>query len=693
MRNLLGRLHDRAPHDLELIARWWEVDPGRRDRYAIAGLLYRTMTDPWAYALAWEQLSPFEQTLLELLTADESLRTVAQLTELLGAPLETVRGIVNRLFRIGFIYVEQDESELPEERDVQDPYYFLPRELSQLTARLKVERDEGIPVALSVEELLDRHNDGALADIAEHMGRQIIPAVAIRRDLIAQISPRLSDPDHIRDTVRSLNPTVARVWRWLLDHDKPGAPAELREGLGLSNAELRLAAQTLARRGLIWRGYEEDGTLRLVIPDVLRHPRKPTPPSSPRIERVTADLVEPIDWIYPYAAVWDLLTVVRSVDVGWLVRRRGELDGRATALRRLARVLWHGGDEVPPNGYMTFLDFLARALGLFDQDGRRVATTRMNEWSRQSFPRLLSDMVGIWLQATTWAEVAERDALQVWGGDWPGFRLRLRERLGEIPAGDWITIDSFSKKFAVDNPVALGAHFTAALSHESMPESSDERRQAVLQTAAETTMITAGAWLGVVDLSSSRRRAVVSLTDAGAWLCNRRDDPPEEVELGAHPLTVQPNFEILLFRPSPRRVWALSAFADVDHLDHVSTYQLTRASVERGLSAGLSATQIIGFLEQQGEEPLPQNVSHEIESWARNFRRVLVREGVLLDIDDTDAAATIRETLRSAGFRFETLPRDRLLITGREGSDDEDLAETIEEQLRELGQTPLRPSR
>ncbi len=690
MRNLLGRLHDRSPHDLELIARWWEVEPGRRDRYAVAGLLYRTMTDPWAYALAWEQLSPFEQALIELLTSDGSSRTVTQLSERMRASDETVRNLVTRLFRIGFLYVDQDDDDGSALPDVQDPKYFLPRELAHLTGRLREERDLGIPADLDVDALLDRLNDGALADIAEHMGRQIIPAVAMRRELIAQISPRLADPEHLRDTVRSFNPTVSRVWRWLFERTSPGAPLELRDALGLSNAELRLAVQTLARRGLIWRGYEEDGTLRLVIPEVLRHPRKAPEPSSPALVRVPEGAVEAVDWIFPYAAPWDLLTVVRALSSGLLVRRREGIDGRPGALRRLSQVLWRRNGDVPPTGYVQFLDFLTRGLGLLESDGRGVATARMNAWSRQGFPRLNRELLDIWMRSTSWPEVTQRDLLQIWGGDWPNFRTRLLGRLREVPQGTWVTLESFAVRFAMENPAALGAHFTAAMSHEAMPDASDDRRRAVLQAAVEATVTLACEWLGLVQISSSERRTVFCLTELGAWLCGQAPDPPHEPELGSHPLTVQANFEILLLRPSPRRVWALSAFTETIRLDHVSTYQVTRASVERGMSAGLSSAQICGFLEQQGEEPLPQNVTYEIENWARGFRRVVIRQGVMLDADDSDDCTRIAEALDAAGFKAERLPGDRLLVLNHGELSDGELADALEEKLRDLGHTPLR---
>ncbi|HEX3723903.1 MAG TPA: helicase-associated domain-containing protein, partial [Nitrolancea sp.] len=191
---------------------------------------------------------------------------------------------------------------------------------------------------------------------------------------------------------------------------------------------------------------------------------------------------------------------------------------------------------------------------------------------------------------------------------------------------------------------------------------------------------------------TSRRRTVFSMTDVGSWLSGRQSSPDVEPELGSHPLSVLPSFEIVLPRPTPRRVWALSAFADLTRLDRVSSYALTRASIGRGLSAGLSTRQIIGFLENQGEEALPQNVAFEIDDWARSLRRVVVRDTVLLEPDSAESSARISNALSAAGLHIEQLSGDRLLVSGTDGASGQDLAGIIDERLRELGHTPLRRS-
>ncbi|HEX3722621.1 MAG TPA: hypothetical protein VHV31_07505, partial [Nitrolancea sp.] len=493
MRNLLGRLHDRAPHELELIARWWEIELRGRDRFSIAGHLYRTMTDSWAFALAWERLEPADQALLEQLAEREPALNRDGISELDGVSSHDVRATIERLARIGFLFVEQDDlGDAP----MQDAHYFVPRELAQLTARLRAERIEDLPTSCDVRDLLDRLNDGALADIAEQMGGRVIPAVALRPDLLAQIAPRLADPDHLRSTVRSLNPGLSRLWRQLIGQPNPETPSDVRKALGLTHAELRNAAQGLAQRGLLWRGYAEDGTLRLVVPDVVRNPRKLPEPKSPELETVDGQLVDSVDWVFPFAAAWDLLTLMRSSTSGLLGRRRGEPEIRPGQLRRLAQVLWRRSGEIPPTGYLQFLDFFATGLSLVENDGKGANSEQVRGWTLQSFTEQTRAMCDLWLAASDWPESMARETVQIWGGDWPGFRTHLLEALRQVTPGSWVTLESFAACFVHETPGALGAHFTAAASHEQRADSAEARRNAILQMVVEVTLRTSGEWLG-----------------------------------------------------------------------------------------------------------------------------------------------------------------------------------------------------
>jgi hypothetical protein len=687
MRNLLGRLHDRTPYQLELIARWWEIDLRGRDRFTIAGHLYRTMSDAWSFALAWERLTGAERTMLQRLAVQDEALTIAEIGRVDQSLAADLPAMVDHLLRIGFIHLDQDEGE---GEPGQPPRYFLPRELAQLTTKLVAEQQAPLPQSSEIDELLDRLNDGALADIAEHMGRPVIPAVAVRSDLLAQVGPHLADPDHLRDRIRGLNPSLARLWRFLIEHPDPQSPEAARTALGQSHAEQRLAVLGLAQRGLLWRAYGDDGQLVLLVPDLLRHPRKSPEPPPPELEFVDLGDVDAPAWTYPYSAAWDLLTLLRARASGLLGRRPGVLDIRPSALQRLAPRFWRRSGDVPPTGYLRFLDELATGLSLTALDAHGMTSERMRTWTLQSFEQQTRDLFNLWAKATDWPESAEREAVQIWGGDWPAYREQLLAALRALPIGRWVTLESFAARFAAQSPSALGSHFTAAASHDQRAETADARRRAILQTVTELTLRTAAEWLGLITPSTARRRAVFELTPVGAWLSGQRSDPPENPVLGTHPLTVLPSFEVVVPRPTPRRVWALSAFADLTRLDRVSSYELTVKSIGRGLSAGLSTAQIVGFLEQQGGEPLPQNVAFEINEWARGLRRVIVRETVLLEPDSAASSQKIADALTAAGFRVEALNEHRLLVSAATGEAEQDQLNSLDERLRELGHTPLR---
>jgi predicted transcriptional regulator len=690
LRNLLGRLHDRSGHDLDLIARWWEIDLRAREHAAAVAHLYRVLIDAWSYALAWERLSPTDRVVLDLLVDDEGAFTEAEIAERLGAPVSSVEPSVRRLYRAGFLFAEQDEPVLPgiESR------YFLPREIAHLTANLRREQERGLPVNESAAALLDRLSDGALVDIAERMGRQIIPALALRADLMAYIEPRLGDPKQLREAVRALNPGAARLWRWLLDHPEPPTPGEARAALGIDGSELRRAVQSLAEHGLLWRGYasgdqgERGPTLRLVVPDLLRHPRGRQEPPPPELREVDGTEIPAADWISPYAAPWDLLTVLRALAAGQL-RPSAVAESNSPAMRRLASFFWRRSGDLPPTGYVAFLGFLATGLGLLRPEASGVALERVREWTGLDFPEQLRRMVEVWRQSSAWPEGESKEALQVWGADWPGFRSRLLSALTQLEPGTWVTLDSFSARLAAAAPDALGAHFTAAASHEEPDRRPEGRRLAVVRLAIELTLTTAAEWLGLIAVAKVGRETVLTPTELSQAIANGRQPPPLEV-LAPHSLVVQPDFEALLLQPSPRRIWALSAFTQPVSLDRVSSYRITRQSIERGLSAGLALVQMTGFLEQHAGEPLPQNVAFEIETWAREFRKVRIRESLLIEPDDRASVATITEDLRGAGLRFELLPGDRLLVLMPDGADWDQMRRSIEERLRALGQTPLR---
>lgn len=692
MRNLLGRLLDRTPQSLATIAQFWETDLRGSDAYQDVSRLYRLLTDPWAFALVWQRLDPAARAVVARL-ADNDVALTADELAAGDASGDELLPLLRRLYRAGLLYVESDGAE-EEEISGQPARFFLPRELAHLTERLERERERGAPDGHDAGALLDWLDDGDIAEIARHLGYRVVPGVAARADMIAYLTPRLGRLDLVRAAIDGLEPGARRLWAWLERQSGTGDPVEAQAALGMTTAELRAALRALSRHGLLWRGSSEEGEPRMIVPEIIRDPRPPTPPPLPDLVPIEETVVEPLEWLPSYALAWDLLTLLREIaDAGRNGGAHSPADlGSVTAQRRLAQRLWIG-DDLPPTGYVPFLLSLADGLGLRGADGFGLVAERTRSWTRQSFAEQMRRLAGLWREAAGWAEAETREALQVWGADWPAFRRRLLAALNGLETERWFTIDSFVARFAAAHPDALGANFTAAASHESSEETPEARRLAVIRQAAEITLTSAVAWFGLIEVSRAHRRGSVIRSTSAARRLFGEDAPADEPALSSETLTVDPSFTVLLLRPAPRHVWALSAFTELDQLDRVSSYRLTRAGVQRGLASGVSVEQLTGYLEQQSRQPLPQNVAYEIRQWAKEYRRVRLRHALVIEPDDPAGLGAIETALSSAGFRLERIGPGRLiLLLPNDLGDNAETLERVEALLHERGYSPQWPS-
>lgn len=690
MRNLLGRLLDRSPESLAGIARFWEIEPRGSDLHHDVSLLYRTLTDPWNFALAWEGLSPIEREIL-LTFADGVARDSETPIPEFNRDRDELLPAIRKLYRAGYLYHNaspDDESKEPVE-------LFMPPELASVIASLLREQEAGDPSNHPISDLLARLDEPRLIELARDLGYIVIPSVSQRPELIGYIQIRLTDPDHIDASVKSLDPQTARLWHWLLQHPLPVRPDEAQSALGLSAVDLRTSIQALARRGLIWRGYGRiDGgrCLRLVIPEAIRRPRHPEPVPPPDLIPIDASRVDASDWIHPDAVAWDLLTLLRDR----VNRNSTQLAGNAGWGAQLSRRgdvrFWRGVDEALPTGYLAFIGYIAVGLGLV-ADGNSLipVAERVKSWTRLSFEEQFRQMVDLWRNAAEWFEGVSRESLHAWGADWPGMRRNLLSALSELEDGCWYTVESFVRRFAASYPSALGTHVTVAGTNEQSSEPVRSRQEAGVRQAAEITLTTACAWLGLVELAGiPKGPGVIRLTPLGASIVTG-SQPQVEAVRESPPLVVQPNFEILLLTPTPRRVWALSAFADPVHLDRVSIYRLSEQSVHRALAGGANVRNVTRFLEHQSGEPLPQNVAYALHEWADRHRIIGLRQSVMLTLEGDPNPGDVEKLLRDRGIALERLPGERLLLTVSQGDNAADFTERIERILREAGHIPRRP--
>jgi hypothetical protein len=686
MRNLLGRLHERSPASLAGIARCWSVDLRGRDIHQDVGHLFRVMTDPWAFAMTYERLEPSQRRLLCHVIEHGQAAAGHEIAASLDREFDDVREDLQALYRAGFLFAEHAEGGVD---DRGEDRLLVAREIGGLVRRIQEEQKQKDPDECTLTELLDHLDDAELSDIAEGLGYTVIPAVALRADLIEYLRPRLSDPERIARIRGKLTGATAALYQWLETVGR-SYPESARSSLELTQGELRAAIHKLVSHGLIWRGYDESGKLEIVLPSQIREPAPIPAAPAPELVTIPVEQVEESEWTHPFACAWDLLIALRETQVGRtqaLARmlRDGGHQLSASASRRLAAMLWNANDETVPTGYLWFLAALADSEQLLDEADPPGLTDAVRPWTRLSFAEQQQRLVSHWLRWTNWYEARGRDSIEVWGARWPEFRERLVEQLTRLEPDTWYTVASFAEHFSARNPDALGTQFSAALNREQIDQSMEARRRDVVRFAAELTMLSACTWLRLIEISRSRRRGYVfRVTGVGCWSLGLEENVPEEPAVGEHPIAVQPTFDVLLLQPEPRMVWALSGFADLIELDRISTFRLTEASIHRALDAGASVEQILRALHRYGGGDLPENVAYQVQDWESRYRRARLSVGMVIELSHSGEMARLEEALELQGLTLERLASDRLMIRVESLDRVESASRAVQATLRDL---------
>lgn len=684
MRNLLVHLRARGLEDLRRIADCWGVLLTGRTTDDHVAHLYRTMRDPWTIRDRAETLTTAEWAIIDAILALPTNTAIARrdLPTATGQTLDSLAAATASLIACGILATDDTADAIG-----------LPRELATAFARVRDERLLGpaLDPSTPLRGLLATLEGGELEEAAEAWGLRVTPGTVSRDALTDDLLARLDLPEQRRAVISGLTGDADRLFAALREAGGRQDLATLRHKLDLTAPALREALRALNRRLLAWHVWDAplpDGTAlgrTLIVPrDVLvrRRPQKDEPPALTPVTAAPPDRPQ-----HPYSAAWDLLTILQRLSQGRLAWREGDEERNATALRRLAPSLWQATSEGrAPVGYVPFLLALARWEGLIraEEDELEAHEPALEAWRGRDFPDQTRILFNRWRTAAEWPEGLSQDDLQLTSVDFPAARNALLAELRACAIGTWYDAATLATRIARLRPQLLGGSFHAA--RASGPAGTREE-----VTTAAVTVILHGALVplgllreGVQDKSTKRAQPALALTDIAGWLLGQRAAPPTP-SVGDRPLAVGADFSILLFRPTPRRIWTLGALAEQQRLDTASSYQLTEASVRRGIASGLSAEQIATFLERGGGAPLPQNVAFTLRDWTRGHEGVRLTRALILHPDATASPDRLRAALERAKLPApEPLPDGRLLLTLPATTDPEAIATA----LRDAGLTP-----
>lgn len=700
VRNLLGRLLERSGNDLDRIATFWDVELGGRDRYSDVAAIYRAMTNIWAARDVWEQLDPTAQQLIEtMLRLDDGAQSpdeLAQLAELDGEEAtEALRG----LYLAGIVALEEASEDTAVEGE-QSPELFLPREIASIFERVTAERDDPLPENASLDEILACPPMAEIEEAASRWGAKIAPGLQNRAELVKLLGDQLSRPERADRFVRNLSAPARELWFKLKD---AGGELPYREVLPNQRpASRRQIVRELAGPLLVWHDVRSDpsepGSRMLVIPEAILHPKRPEPPPLPELTTFDPDDVLEPEWQFPEAATWDLLTILREVVVS-SPRWNALVEDDPAISRRFRGRLWaedrDSGDL--PTGYIPFLTRAAAQLGVLqDLDGRAAPGPAASDWRCHAFSTAQRDVVQAWVQAESWIEGRGRLDMALYGASWPAYRATLMRALGELEPDTWYGEEAFIERLLHAEPDLLRQARVGAVPSSQLQmqidrdHQADDPRLATLRLIVETTMATAGRWLNLLEFSQASEAGTRAfrLTPLGNWIAGRGPEPAGQ-QLGPAPIGVGANFQVLLYRPTPRRVWTLSAFSELQALDRVSTYTLTAPALIRALASGVNLDDVVRVLESQSGQELPQTVAYTLAEWDQGYRRVWLRRAVFLVPEEGEDSQAIASVLRDVGLDPEVLDDGRILLPHDAPDAGERLYGAAARALRERGFAPL----
>jgi hypothetical protein len=139
-------------------------------------------------------------------------------------------------------------------------------------------------------------------------------------------------------------------------------------------------------------------------------------------------------------------------------------------------------------------------------------------------------------------------------------------------------------------------------------------------------------WLGFTRLSAGKSDEYIAEAACGALA------PSADIELTeAHGrVTIQPDLSIVAYPPLTAPILlALDLYADLQRLDRVARYKLSRVALARSGRGSWDADALAERLERLTETPLPDNIRVTLCDWQRKGERLhVIEDAAVLELDD-----------------------------------------------------------
>ena len=150
---------------------------------------------------------------------------------------------------------------------------------------------------------------------------------------------------------------------------------------------------------------------------------------------------------------------------------------------------------------------------------------------------------------------------------------------------------------------------------------------------------------------------------------------PKQVEKN---FSIKSNFEVIASKDlDPSIRWELGKIADLVRINEEVVYKLSRQSIYHTLQEGKSVEDIMSFLEEHVEHPIPENVRETIIEWTSTYGRISFVDTLLLRCDAVSLAKELKESKKISKFLIEQIAPTYFIINRK---DHAKLVEVLEEE-------------
>ncbi len=525
-------------------------------------------------------------------------------------------------------------------------------------------------------------------------------------EAVDELATLLLDPMSVRTTLAQLS-SEGRValdallaaggrmraprFAWRFGQVRPVGPGRLeREALWQDPAN---PAEELWYAALIFRAFDQDegGPGEFIfIPDDLRPllPEPPAAPALPALELVPPPTKLPGDEDALIHDMFAYLVYLQNHDVRpYADGRLGQRDQAA-----LQRRLGDGSER-----RFALLQHLARRLGFLDRQGEflRLDAAPVKRWLAAAPNRQLAVLQESWRDDPTWNDLCRVPSLVCdqatpWANDPVATRRALLALLARCPLEGWWSLNSFVAAVKDTHPdfqrpdgdyASWYIHDASSGDYLSGFDSWDQVEGVLIADLLTGPLY----WLGIVETVAEK--AACRLTGAGArFLDLVADGVAEQL---SPPIIIHADFTVEV--PPPASLYTrfqLERFANALGPEAPSLrsqesggtlrYRLGATSLARALSRGIEVEQVLAFLQQAGERPVPANVVGQLRLWAGRFGQVHLEEVALLQVKSERMLKELSVLPETRHLLTKILSPTSALVHKR------DLAR-LRKELRELG--------